>query len=70
MTSLARHAIVAGGGIGGLSAALCLLQRGWTVDIHEAAPALSEVGAGLQLSPNAMKVLRALGLEKALKAAV
>ncbi|WP_084396833.1 FAD-dependent monooxygenase [Henriciella aquimarina] len=62
-------ALVAGGGIGGLTAALCLLQRGWSVHVLEAADALEEVGAGLQLSPNAMHVLDALGLGDAIRAA-
>lgn len=63
-----RIALIAGGGIGGLTAALALLQRGWGVQVLEAAPAIEEVGAGLQLSPNAMKVLDALGLAQAVEA--
>lgn len=59
-------AIVAGGGIGGLTAALCLNHFGWDVQVLEAASELGEVGAGIQLSPNAMKVYRALGLDHAL----
>lgn len=55
-------AVVAGAGIGGLVAALCLQQRGWQVQLHERAQRLEETGAGLQLSPNACKVLRALGV--------
>ena len=61
-------AIIVGGGIGGLTAALCLAARGWAVRVLEQAPALGEVGAGVQLSPNAMKVLRKLGLEEAVAA--
>lgn len=57
---------IAGAGIGGLTAALALARQGHEVDIYEQAPGFSEVGAGLQLSPNAVRVLRALGLEKAL----
>ena len=60
-----RIAIV-GGGIGGLTAALCLLRLGHQVCLFEQADALAEVGAGLQLSPNAMHVFRALGLEQRL----
>ena len=60
------HAIIVGAGIGGLTAALCLNQHGWDVTVLERAPALTEVGAGIQLSPNAMTVFRALGLEQAL----
>ena len=62
MTKMDTHALIAGGGIGGLTAALCLARAGWTVDVYEAADALTEVGAGLQLSPNAMKVFDTLGL--------
>ena len=57
-----RIALIVGGGIGGLTTALALCRRGWAVHVLEAAPALEEVGAGLQLSPNAMKVIQALGL--------
>ncbi len=62
MTSKKRHALIAGGGIGGLTSALCLARQGWTVDLFEVATSLTEVGAGLQLSPNAMKVFAVLGL--------
>lgn len=58
-----RHNIViAGAGIGGLTAAASLLQAGHDVTIFEQAPELSEVGAGLQLSANATHVLHHLGL--------
>ena len=67
--SHSRIAIIAGGGIGGLTAALCLVHHGWGVHVLEAAPSLDPVGAGLQLSPNAMRVFRALGLEDAISAA-
>jgi salicylate hydroxylase len=60
--------VVAGGGIGGLTAALALARAGYEVTLAEQADALREVGAGLQLSPNAMKVLRALGVEQAIAA--
>ncbi len=53
---------VVGGGIGGLAAALALQQRGARVTVFEQAAALTEVGAGLQISPNGMCVLRALGV--------
>lgn len=55
-------AVVVGAGIGGLAAALALLRRGWDVETLERAPALTEVGAGVQISPNGMKVLAALGV--------
>lgn len=53
---------IVGGGIGGLAAALALRQRGAQVTVLEQAAALREVGAGLQISPNGMSVLRALGV--------
>jgi salicylate hydroxylase len=58
--------IIVGAGIGGLTCALALQQRGLRPRIVEQSHALKEVGAGLQLSPNAMSVLRQLGLEAAL----
>lgn len=57
----ARSAIVAGAGIGGLTAALALSQAGFEVDICERASALEEFGAGLQLGPNATRILDRLG---------
>ena len=63
----ARTVIVAGAGIGGLTAALALAQRGFEVMLLEAAPRLEEIGAGLQLSPNAARVLVALGIERRLE---
>ena len=59
---------VVGAGIGGLSAALALAQRGFTVRVYEQATALGEIGAGIHMSPNGMKVLTALGLGDALEA--
>ncbi|HEV7574925.1 MAG TPA: FAD-dependent monooxygenase [Caldimonas sp.] len=56
---------VVGAGLGGLAAAASLLRRGFDVTVIEQADELGEIGAGVQLSPNAMKVLRALGLEAA-----
>lgn len=64
----ARKAVVVGAGIGGLAAALALLRRGWQVEALERAPALREVGAGLQISPNGFRVLDALGLGAAVEA--
>lgn len=61
--------LIAGGGIAGLAAALAAHHAGLAPRIFERAPALTEVGAGLQLGPNAMKVLRALGLEAAVRSA-
>jgi salicylate hydroxylase len=60
--------LIAGAGIGGLAAASCLMKAGHQVEIHEQAPQLGEVGAGIQVSANAMHVLRHLGLEDAIRA--
>jgi salicylate hydroxylase len=58
--------IIIGGGIGGLSTALALLQRGLDVVVYEQAAELREVGAGVQIGSNGTHVLYALGLEPAL----
>ena len=55
--------LIAGAGIGGLTAASCLMKAGYRVEVHEQAPQLGEIGAGIQVSANAMHVLRHLGLE-------
>ncbi len=54
--------MIAGAGVAGLSAALELAARGWNVRLVEKAETLSEVGAGLQLAPNAMRHLQRLGV--------
>jgi len=59
---------IAGGGIAGLTAALALQQQGQRVRIYEQTSQLSEIGAGLTLSPNATRILIGLGLEQALAA--
>jgi salicylate hydroxylase len=59
--------IIAGAGIGGLTAAACLLRKGYRVRIYEQAATLGEVGAGIQASANAVKVLVDLGLRDALE---
>ncbi len=56
------HAVIAGAGIGGLTAALALAKAGARVSLYERAPLLEEAGAGLQLGPNATRVLRDLGI--------
>jgi salicylate hydroxylase len=53
---------VVGGGIGGLTAAIALLRAGHDVQVYEQASQLGEVGAGVQVSPNASRVLHGLGL--------
>ncbi len=60
--------VIAGAGIGGLTAALALKNSGFDPEIHERSDLASESGAGIQLSPNAVKVLFALGLRKPLQA--
>ena len=66
MTRPARIAVI-GAGIGGLAAACALREQGFEVQVYERAAELGEVGAGLQLGPNAVKVLRALGIEERLR---
>ncbi len=68
MTS-ARTAVIAGAGIGGLTAALSLARSGLDVVIVEQAERLEETGAGIQLSPNASRVLIDLGLGDRLRGA-
>ncbi|HKM74764.1 MAG TPA: FAD-dependent monooxygenase, partial [Stellaceae bacterium] len=67
MSNRRPHVLIAGAGIGGLSVALALLQRGFEVDVYEQAPRLEEVGAGVQLSPNGTRALQALGVLEALE---
>jgi salicylate hydroxylase len=54
--------LIAGAGIGGLTAAACLLKAGHDVQVFEQSPVLGEIGAGIQMSANAMHVLNDLGL--------
>lgn len=65
---IGKEITIIGGGIGGLSAALALAQRGARVMVLEQAATLSEVGAGIQISPNGWVVLKALGLDEVLAA--
>ena len=60
--------VVIGGGIGGLSAALQLLKAGLDVQVYEQAPRITEIGAGIQISPNASRLLHRLGLKPAMDA--
>ncbi|MGD0700359.1 MAG: FAD-dependent monooxygenase [Trebonia sp.] len=63
---MTRVAII-GGGIGGLTAAIALSRAGADVSVYEAAAELREIGAGVALHPNAMRVLRAIGVEDAVR---
>jgi salicylate hydroxylase len=58
-----QQALIAGGGIGGLAAALAASRAGWDVRLFEQAPAFGEVGAGIQLGPNVVRVLHGWGLQ-------
>jgi 3-hydroxybenzoate 6-monooxygenase len=71
LSSEAPTVLVAGGGIGGLAAALALTRRGLRVKVLEQSPQLGEIGAGIQFGPNAFAALDALGVgEKARARAV
>ncbi|KQX82403.1 FAD-dependent monooxygenase [Streptomyces sp. Root1310] len=65
-----RGAVVVGGGIGGLAAAIGLRRIGWEVTVLERAPAFADVGAGISLHANGMRALEALGVGDAIRAAV
>jgi salicylate hydroxylase len=62
-----RNVIIAGAGIGGLTAALAMAQHGFGVTLLDQTQRLEETGAGIQLSPNASRILIALGLERQLR---
>lgn len=66
---MAQEVTILGAGVAGLTAALALAQKGFAVTVLEQADAIREVGAGLQISPNAAVGLQALGLGAALDAA-
>ena len=55
------------GGIGGLTAAACLLRAGFDVHVYEQASRLSEVGAGINIGPKASRILHRLGIAEELK---
>jgi salicylate hydroxylase len=57
---------VIGGGIGGLTAALSLHRAGFEVEVYEQAPALTHIGGGINMGPNAARILMRLGLSKGL----
>jgi salicylate hydroxylase len=66
-TMRTSRVLVAGGGIGGLVAALALNQRGFEVSLYEQAPELHELGAGVTITPNGSRVLCELGLRPAIE---
>ena len=67
MTAMTKIAIV-GGGIGGLSLALALHQRGLVCDVYETVPEVKELGVGITLLPHAMRELAGLGLQAQIEA--
>jgi len=66
-SSDSRRILIAGAGIAGLAAALAFARRGFSVEIFERSAALEEIGAGLQLSPNATRILDDLGVLERLR---
>jgi salicylate hydroxylase len=62
MTGRVLRIGIIGGGIGGLTAALSLRQAGFDVEVYEQAPELTQIGGGINMGPNAARVLRRLGL--------
>ena len=67
MSTTTLDIAIVGGGIGGLAAAVLLSQNGHRVRVYEQATRFARVGAGIQMTPNAMKVLRRIGIETALR---
>ncbi|MCX5002323.1 FAD-dependent monooxygenase [Streptomyces sp. NBC_00638] len=63
----AARAVVVGGGIGGLTAAVALHLRGWRVTVLERSPSLARVGAGISLAPNALRALDVIGAGDAVR---
>ncbi|APW39460.1 FAD-dependent oxidoreductase [Rhodoferax koreense] len=63
---MSKQALIAGGGIGGMAAALACRRAGWEVRLFERAAVFSEVGAGVQLGPNVTRLLHDWGLQAAL----
>jgi salicylate hydroxylase len=66
MTDKPLSIAIIGGGIGGLSAALSLLHAGFDVHVYEQARGIGEIGAGIQISPNAARILHRFGLSEAM----
>lgn len=69
MRNLKPSILIVGGGIGGMTAAAALAQAGFTVQLLEAASAFGEIGAGVTLSPNAMRGMDFIGCQEAVAAA-
>jgi salicylate hydroxylase len=67
MTQSRIHVAIIGGGIGGLFAANALVAHGLAVSVYEQAPALGEIGAGVFLTPNSVRQLQRVGLERAVE---
>ncbi|KAK9451833.1 uncharacterized protein V1518DRAFT_430735 [Limtongia smithiae] len=67
MTQLKLTIVIVGAGLGGLAAGIALAQRGHKVTLLEAAPALGEIGAGIQIPPNSTAILKLLGAYDQLK---
>lgn len=63
---MSHEVLIAGGGIGGLAAGLACARAGWRVRLYEQAPEFREIGAGIQLGPNATRLLHEWGLEASL----
>jgi salicylate hydroxylase len=67
MTQSRPHAVIVGGGIGGLFVANALINYGLQVSVYEQAPALGEVGAGVYITPNSVRHLQRIGLGPAVE---
>ncbi|MFB7268673.1 FAD-dependent monooxygenase, partial [Streptomyces nojiriensis] len=63
MSAVQRHAVVAGAGIGGLTAAVALHRHGWRVTVCERAAGPTAVGAGIVLAPNALRAFDTIGFD-------
>src|ERR1700759_4637808 len=62
LVAKAARILISGGGIGGLTAALALLRRGFDVEVYEQSSQVEGVGAGISISQNGLRVLDAVGL--------
>lgn len=67
--SRSEHIVIVGGGLGGMTAAAAIARQGFKVTLLESAPQFGEIGAGVTLSPNAMKGLEFIGVQEAVAAA-